>query len=52
MIYVTETIRTIKDPEKPSTLEDLNVVYEEGIEVNIIEKMHLFKMFISKHIML
>lgn len=24
-------LRTIKDPEKPSTLEDLNVVYEEGI---------------------
>jgi len=24
-------LRTIKDPEKPSTLEDLNVVYEDGI---------------------
>lgn len=26
-------LRTIKDPEKPSTLEDLKVVYEEGIFV-------------------
>lgn len=24
-------LRTIKDPEKPSTLEDLKVVYEDGI---------------------
>lgn len=27
----TDILRTIRDPEKPSTLEDLNVVYEEGI---------------------
>lgn len=26
-------MRTIRDPEKPSTLEDLKVVYEEGIFV-------------------
>ncbi|CAB0010444.1 unnamed protein product [Nesidiocoris tenuis] len=32
---VFNIIRTIKDPEKPSTLEDLNVVYEEGIQVLI-----------------
>ncbi|BES90967.1 Family with sequence similarity 96, member A [Nesidiocoris tenuis] len=31
---VFNIIRTIKDPEKPSTLEDLNVVYEEGIQVS------------------
>ncbi|XP_071054100.1 MIP18 family protein galla-1 isoform X3 [Onthophagus taurus] len=24
-------IRTIKDPEKPNTLEELNVVYEDGV---------------------
>lgn len=24
-------LRTIRDPEKPSTLEDLKVVYEDGI---------------------
>ncbi|XP_045483095.1 MIP18 family protein galla-1 [Harmonia axyridis] len=30
---VYDLIRTIRDPEKPQTLEDLNVVYEEGIEV-------------------
>ncbi|XP_037041237.1 MIP18 family protein galla-1 [Bradysia coprophila] len=28
---VYDMLRTIRDPEKPSTLEDLNVVYEEGI---------------------
>lgn len=26
-----ELLRTIRDPEKPSTLEDLKVVYEDGI---------------------
>lgn len=26
-------LRTIRDPEKPNTLEDLKVVYEEGIFV-------------------
>lgn len=26
-----DILRTIRDPEKPSTLEDLHVVYEEGI---------------------
>lgn len=31
----TDIIRTIKDPEKPATLEDLNVVYENGVEVSI-----------------
>ncbi|KAI0215025.1 MIP18 family protein galla-1 [Lamellibrachia satsuma] len=30
---VYDVIRTIRDPEKPDTLEDLNVVYEEGISV-------------------
>lgn len=30
-----DVIRTIKDPEKPNTLEDLNVVYEDGISVSI-----------------
>lgn len=30
-----DLIRTIKDPEKPATLEDLNVVYENGVEVGI-----------------
>ncbi|XP_065334444.1 cytosolic iron-sulfur assembly component 2A [Cloeon dipterum] len=34
---VYESIRTIKDPEKPSTLEDLNVVYEEGVHVSSME---------------
>lgn len=24
-------LKTIRDPEKPSTLEDLKVVYEDGI---------------------
>lgn len=26
-------IRDIRDPEKPETLEELNVVYEEGVTV-------------------
>ncbi|CAK8697977.1 cytosolic iron-sulfur assembly component 2A-like isoform X1 [Clavelina lepadiformis] len=30
---VYDMISTIKDPEKPGTLEDLNVVYEEGVKV-------------------
>ncbi|CAH0550338.1 unnamed protein product [Brassicogethes aeneus] len=30
---VYDLIRTIKDPEKPNTLEELNVVYEDGVEV-------------------
>ncbi|XP_063905274.1 MIP18 family protein galla-1 [Zophobas morio] len=30
---IYDVIRTIKDPEKPNTLEELNVVYEEGVEV-------------------
>ena len=30
---VFDFIRTIKDPEKPNTLEELNVVYEEGVIV-------------------
>ncbi|XP_031341538.1 MIP18 family protein galla-1-like isoform X1 [Photinus pyralis] len=30
---VFDFIRTIKDPEKPNTLEELNVVYDEGVIV-------------------
>ena len=30
----SDYIRSIKDPEKPATLEDLHVVYEDGIQVN------------------
>ncbi|XP_031622344.1 MIP18 family protein galla-1 [Contarinia nasturtii] len=30
---IYDILRTIRDPEKPSTLEDLKVVYEEGIFV-------------------
>lgn len=29
----SDYLRTIRDPEKPQTLEDLNVVYESGIFV-------------------
>ncbi|XP_035905165.1 MIP18 family protein galla-1 [Anopheles stephensi] len=31
---IYDILRTIRDPEKPNTLEDLAVVYEEGIFVN------------------
>ncbi|XP_046661476.1 cytosolic iron-sulfur assembly component 2A [Homalodisca vitripennis] len=30
---IYDCIRTIKDPEKPATLEELQVVYEEGVKV-------------------
>lgn len=30
---LTDILRTIRDPEKPNTLEDLNVVYEDGVFV-------------------
>lgn len=37
-ILFLDLIRNIKDPEKPNTLEELNVVYEEGILVRIIQQ--------------
>lgn len=30
---VLDLLRGIKDPEKPATLEELNVVYEGGVTV-------------------
>ncbi|CAH1390845.1 unnamed protein product [Nezara viridula] len=33
-VIVYDTVRSIKDPEKPFNLEDLDVVYEDGIEVS------------------
>lgn len=33
MSALLDYLRTIRDPEKPQTLEDLNVVYESGIFV-------------------
>lgn len=30
-----DLIRTIKDPEKPGTLEDLDIVYESGVNVEL-----------------
>lgn len=32
-LNIVDVLRTIRDPEKPCTLEDLKVVYEEGIIV-------------------
>ncbi|XP_078482236.1 cytosolic iron-sulfur assembly component 2A isoform X2 [Ciona intestinalis] len=34
---IYDIIRTIKDPEKPGSLEDLDVVYEEGVSVKTSE---------------
>jgi len=34
---VYDLIRTINDPEKPNTLEELNVVDEEGVSVSPID---------------
>lgn len=35
IVCFADLLRTIKDPEKPNTLEELNVVYEEGIFVSL-----------------
>lgn len=32
--HIADAIRLVRDPEKDATLEDLNVVSEEGIKVN------------------
>lgn len=32
--HFSEYIRNIRDPEKPATLEDLSVVYEDGVMVS------------------
>lgn len=32
---IYDLIRTIKDPEKPGTLEDLDIVYESGVDVEL-----------------
>jgi hypothetical protein len=33
-LNVSDYIRNIRDPEKPATLEDLSVVYEDGVMVS------------------
>lgn len=33
IIFITDLVRSIRDPEKPATLEDLDVVSEDGIKV-------------------
>lgn len=33
MIMLADCIRNIRDPEKPASLEDLQVVYEDGVQV-------------------
>lgn len=35
VFHSVDILRTIRDPEKPSTLEDLKVVYEDGIFVQL-----------------
>lgn len=34
---VYDLIRDIRDPEKPETLEELDVVYEEGVSVEMLD---------------
>ncbi|KAK3098453.1 hypothetical protein FSP39_019596 [Pinctada imbricata] len=44
MLWITNLIRGIIDPEKPQTLEDLNVVSEENVHVSRIgEEEYLVK---------
>lgn len=54
---IIDILRTIRDPEKPSTLEDLKVVYEDGIfvqaptsdDVQVVSKKYaLYKIFQHK----
>lgn len=33
-IFFADLIKNIRDPEKPMTLEDLQVVYEDGVKVS------------------
>lgn len=33
-LHFSDYIRNIRDPEKPATLEDLSVVYEDGVMVS------------------
>uniref|UniRef100_A0A0K8THT9 MIP18 family-like domain-containing protein n=1 Tax=Lygus hesperus TaxID=30085 RepID=A0A0K8THT9_LYGHE len=44
---VFSVIRNIKDPEKPSTLEDLNVVYEDGIQITRNFDNTVFKVLVE-----
>ncbi|KAJ9592023.1 hypothetical protein L9F63_001462, partial [Diploptera punctata] len=39
---IYDYIRNIRDPEKPVTLEDLNVVYEEGVMIRKHFLCHVF----------
>ncbi|XP_037908518.1 MIP18 family protein galla-1 isoform X2 [Hermetia illucens] len=39
---IYDALRTIRDPEKPHTLEDLNVVYEDGIFVQNPTKSNVY----------
>lgn len=50
---LTDLLRTIRDPEKPCTLEDLNVIYEDGIfvmpptrsNVSVVSKLKSLKIY-------
>lgn len=37
--FVADIIKDIQDPEKPNTLEELNVVFEEGIHMTRLHDM-------------
>lgn len=41
-VSILDALRTIRDPEKPHTLEDLNVVYEDGIFVQNPTKSNVY----------
>lgn len=42
-IFIADLIRGIIDPEKPETLEELNVVSEEDVSVSRLNKDYLIK---------
>ncbi len=35
---IPDLVRDIRDPEKPETLEQLDVVYEEGVTVTLLNQ--------------
>ncbi len=36
VVHFSDIIRDVRDPEKPETLEELEVVYEEGVTVEAL----------------
>ncbi|KAK2718714.1 MIP18 family protein galla-1-like [Artemia franciscana] len=44
---IYDSLRNIQDPEKPMTLEDLNVITEEAIEVEYCQEMECYQITVT-----